>query len=595
MNVFDNIFNRLRVDVEQVVKAAYPDLPAEALARMTVEPPRDATHGDMATNAAMVLSKPLGKNPREVAESIATGLRALDGIAAVDIAGPGFINITLAPALWLEQVQGALKAGTAYGQSAIGAGIKTNVEYVSANPTGPIHFGHTRNAVFGDALARLLSKAGFAVTREYYTNDAGAQVDTLARSVHIRYLQARGKHEGEIPAGLYPGDYLVPVAEQLSREFGDRFVNAPEDEWKPLFKARAIDDMMALIKQDLALIDVKHDVFTSEKHLTDIGNVDRAVQKLEDMGLVYTGVLPPPKSKKVNLDDWEPTELLLFKSSQFGDDQDRALKKSDGSWTYATPDMAYQYDKYLRGFEKLIIVVAVDHAGWVSRIRAGTRAVTDNKADVTVELYGLVNLMKNGEPFKLSKRAGNILTLREIVEEVGAGAVRFIMLTRKAMEPLDFDMSKALEQSKDNPYFYVQYAHARCCSVMKHAAGMFTGHDIADHHLAGVDLSSLTAPEEQALIKLLATWPRLVEQAAAAHEPHRVAFFLSDIAAGFHALWNKGRDDAAMRFLIEDNRDLTLARLALVRMTAIVIASALGVIGVEPLTELRSDVELEAA
>lgn len=588
-----NIFKDIQNDIHTLVHTLFPNVNNATLGRLTVEPPRDASHGDMATNAAMILAKEVGQAPRAVAETLSVELNKLPLITKVDIAGPGFINLRLNADAFKNIVPHVLQSGASkFGNSNLGQNRKINLEYVSANPTGPIHFGHTRNAVFGDALGRLLEKAGYDITREYYTNDAGAQVDTLARSVYLRYREALGE-KIEIPQGYYPGDYLVPVGQALAKERGKAWLDKDESVWLDEIKQRSVAEMMELIKSDLALIDAKHDVFTSERALTEAGSVDRAVKKLEEKGLVYTGVLPPPKSKKVNLDDWEPTELLLFRSSQFGDDQDRPLKKSDGSWTYATPDIAYEYDKFLRGFENLIVVVAVDHAGWVSRITAGTKAVTDGKAHLSVQLYGLVNLMKNGQPVKLSKRAGNILTLREIVEEVGPGPVRFIMLTRKSNEAIDFDMTLATEQSKDNSYFYVQYAHARCCSVMKHATAMF-GH-LSDEQLSKADLSALERSEEMTLIKLIATWPRVVEQAAIAEEPHRIAYFAQDVAAAFHGWWNKGKDDGTLRFLIEDDKKLSLARLALVRSVAITIAAALGVIGVEPLSELRSDIEVEAA
>lgn len=589
-----NLFNEIRADILGVIHSLYPDISADDTQRVTLEPPRDPSHGDMATNAAMVLAKRVGQPPRTVAEALAKGLEGRGHITQVDIAGPGFLNLRLAPAAYLAVIPAALKAGPAgFGASAIGQGIKVNVEYVSANPTGPVHFGHTRNAVFGDALARLLEKGGYDVTREYYVNDAGAQVDKLARSVYWRYCEACGETT-EMPEGLYPGDYLVPLATALVEIYGRSWLGAPENIWLPIIKAKAIDEMMTLIKTDLQLIDVQHNIFTSEKHLTDIGAVDRAVQTLTDKGLVYTGVLPPPKSKKANLDEWEPIELLLFKSSAFGDDEDRALKKSDGTWTYATPDIAYQYDKFLRGYQKIIVVVAVDHAGWVKRLTAGTKAVTDNKADVSVQLYALVNLMKNGEPVKLSKRAGNILSLREVVDEVGAGAIRFIMLTRRANEPLDFDLAKAVEQSKDNPYFYIQYAHARCCSVLKHGADMFPASALTDTALAETDVTQLNQPDDVNMARLLAAWPRLVEQAVESQEPHRIAYYAQELAAAFHAFWNRGRDNAALRFLLADNKPLTLARLSLVRAIAVTLASALGVMGVAPLQELRSDIDMEA-
>lgn len=596
MNIFEVVKKELLGCIEALGAENGWDFSSFDPARITVEPPRDASHGDMASNAAMVLAKPAGLKPRDLAQSVADALMTKeDLVASVDIAGPGFLNIKLKAQAWFNELSDILTHGTAYGTSQMGGGKSVNVEFVSANPTGPIHFGHTRNAVLGDALASLLEKAGYDVCREYYVNDGGAQIETLARSAYIRYREALGEAIDEIPEGLYPGEYLKPIGQALADEFGDQFADKNESEWLETFSERSVAAMLKLIKENLKLLNINFDVFTSEKALSDAGKVDEAVAALDAQGLVYTGTLPPPKSSKVNLDEWKPQELLLFRSTEFGDDQDRPLKKGDGTWAYVTPDIAYEYDKFQRGFEQLLVVVAVDHAGWVKRLTAGTKAVTKGKADVGVLLYGLVNLMKGGKPFKLSKRAGNILTLEEIVNEVGAGVVRFIMLTRKAQEMLDFDLANAVDQSKDNPFFYVQYAHARCCSVLRHGVEAYSADQVSDAALSKVDCSSLVSEDELSVLRLIASWPRLVEQAASAQEPHRVAFFLQEVAAAFHSWWNKGRDDVSMRFLVEGNDELSMARLALVRAVAVVLASGLDVIGIEAMEELRASVEIEAA
>src|SRR5690606_4633730 len=477
-----------------------------------------------------------------------------------------------------------LKAGQTYGDSQLGAGEPVNVEYVSANPTGPMHVGHCRGAVFGDALAALLEKAGFKVTREYYINDAGAQVDVLARSAHLRYREALGETV-TIPEGLYPGDYLKPVGAALAKKHGERYRAAPEAEWLPLFRSEAVGAMMDLIRDDLAALNIHHAVFSSEKALHDSGAVQGAFDRLQQRGLIYTGVLEPPKGKTP--DDWEPRPQALFKASEFGDDTDRPLKKSDGSWTYFGADIAYHDDKYRRGFRRMIDVWGADHGGYVKRMKAAVKAISNGEADLDVKLVQMVNLLDGGEPVRMSKRAGTFVTLRDVVDEVGKDVVRFIMLTRKNDAQLDFDFRKVTEQSKDNPVFYVQYAHARICSVLRNAKTEVPAIDTADAALAGADMSKLSHPSELTLIKLLAGWPRLVEGAAEAHEPHRVAFFLQEVAAAFHGLWNVGRDDTSVRFLLPDEPELTRARLAMLRAVAVVIASGLSVMGVTPVEEMR--------
>jgi arginyl-tRNA synthetase len=555
------------------------------MAKVTAEPPRDATHGDVATNAAMVLGKQAGMAPRALADLLAAELRGLPAVTEVEVAGPGFLNLRLADFYWSDRLKDLLKAGLSYGDSTLGKGEKINVEYVSANPTGPMHVGHGRGAVVGDALASLLAKAGWDVCREYYINDAGAQVDTLARSVHLRYREALGEDIGAIPEGFYPGDYLVPVGQKLAKEEGDKWKSAPESEWLPKFRLLAVAEMMALIKGDLAALGVHHDRFSSERELVEAGGVQKSIDYLQSLGLVYEGILEPPKGKTP--DDWEPRPQTLFKATQFGDDVDRPLKKSDGSWTYFANDIAYHFDKYKRGFAQMINIWGADHGGYVKRMQAAVTALTEGKGGVDVKLCQMVNLLKDGEPFKMSKRAGTFVTLRDLIDEVGAGVVRFLMLTRKNDAPLDFDLAKSLEQSRDNPVFYVQYAHARAHSVLRHGAEMFAGKDLSGPALADAPLARLTDPAELALIKLMAGWPRLIETAAEAHEPHRVAFFLGEVAAGFHGLWNKGKDDVTLRFLLPEDADLSLARLALVRAVSLLIASGLKVFGVEPMEEMR--------
>ena len=553
--------------------------------RISVEPPREAAHGDVTTNAAMLLAKPAGKKPRDIAEPLAEKLRAGSFVAAVDIAGPGFINLSLEPAFWAERLGEVLRAGISYGDSSIGAGEPVNVEYVSANPTGPLHVGHGRGAVFGDALASLLEKAGFAVTREYYINDAGAQVDTLARSLHLRYREALGDEIGEIPEGLYPGEYLIAAGQRLAEIEGDEWRDAPEEQWLQPVRDFAIDAMMDIIRIDLEGLGIRMDLFSSERKLVEAGGVEKALDALEGRGLIYEGILEPPKGRKP--DDWEPRRQTLFKSSEFGDDTDRPVKKSDGSWTYFATDMAYHEDKHRRGFNTMIDVWGADHGGYVKRMTSAVKALTEGEGDLDVKLCQMVNLLDNGQPAKMSKRAGTFVTIRDVTESVGRDVVRFIMLTRKNDAQLDFDLTKVTEQSRDNPVFYVQYAHARSHSVLRHAADLFTAAELSAEALAEAPFERLRDPSELSLIKLMAGWPRMVEGAALAHEPHRIAFYLGDLATEFHALWNKGKDDASLRFILDGDRDLTLARLALVKGVAFVIASGLQVIGVVPVEEMR--------
>jgi arginyl-tRNA synthetase len=553
---------------------------------VTVEPPRDAAHGDLATNAAMVLAKPAGTNPRSLAELIKPKLEALPPVTSVEIAGPGFINIRLDPDAWRDELRTILRTGGEYGLSQIGGNERVNVEYVSANPTGPLHMGHCRGAVVGDSLARVLEAAGFRVTKEYYVNDAGAQVDVLAHSVHLRYRQrvegfgAEKFHylEGQIPGGFYPGDYLIPVAEALFKEFGDQFVLAPESQWLTLFRDRAIAAMLDLIRHDLALLGIHHDKFASEAELQKSGAVDRAMQVLRDKGLVYEGTLERPKSLDPH-EEWEPVELPLFRSTQFGDDQDRAVKKADGSWTYFGSDAAYHWEK-AQNADHLVNIWGADHAGTVKRVQSAVKALTGGRVDLDVKLVQMVRLFRDGEPVKMSKRAGDFVTLADVVNEVGKDVVRFMMLTRRADAPLDFDFVKVVEASKDNPVFYVQYAHARISSLKRKAAD--AGVDLA----AEADLSLLDE-EELALVKRAAQYPRVIEGAAMAHEPHRIAFYLYDLAAEFHALWNRGNDDPSRRFLVENNPQVSRARLELAFGIGQIVRSGLDLMGVAAAEEMR--------
>lgn len=587
-----NLFRAFQADIAKIIDglAKSGELP-EGLdtANITVEPPRDPSHGDISTNAAMVLAKPAGMKPRDIAALLAPGIEALDGVENVDIAGPGFINARLTDAFWHKQLVLVLEAGADYGSSELGARQKINVEYVSANPTGPLHVAHARGAVVGDALVNLLRKAGFDVTSEYYINDAGNQVDQLARSAHLRYREALGDEIGEVPEGLYPGEYMIPIGKELAESLGDGLKDAPEEEWIDTFRNVAIERLLDQIKDDLAALGIEQDVFTSERDLVAAGKVEHVQDLLEARGLIYRGVLEPPKGKAAP-EDWEPREQTLFRATDFGDDTDRPLKKSDGSWTYFSNDIANHLDKFERGFATMIDVWGADHGGYVKRMQAAVKAVTGGEGDLDVKLCQIVHLKKGGEPFRMSKRAGNFVTLRDLIEELGENGrdiVRFIMLTRKNDSQMDFDLDKALEQSRDNPVFYVQYAHARCHSVLRNALDVVKEGDLEPGKLAGADLSILDDPAELDVIRMLANWPKTIEAAAEAHEPHRIAFYLNDLAALFHGLWNKGKDNVRLRFIDDQDAVATRARLALVVGVATVISSGLQVIGVTPLKELR--------
>jgi arginyl-tRNA synthetase len=591
INIFAD-FRRLVLAVLDEL-AARGELPRGLdLSRVAVELPRDPAHGDLSTNAAMVLAGAVKENPMALAERIAAAFVGRELVTG-DYRGrgftvapvkPGFMNIRLAPEVWHAQLRAILRAGTAFGDSAIGGGEGVNVEFVSANPTGPMHVGHGRGAVVGDALAGLLNKAGFSVQREYYINDAGAQVDVLARSTHLRYREALGEAIGPIPEGLYPGDYLVEAGRALAERDGRKWLDRDEAEWLGPIRNFAVEQMMGLIRDDLTLLGVRHDLFVSERSLTERGTIDDCVRVLADRGLVYTGVLEPPKGKLP--DDWEPRPQTLFRATSFGDEVDRPLKKSDGLWTYFAADIAYHRDKVRRGFDKMIDVWGADHGGYVKRLQAAIQALTNGAASLDVRICQLVNLFDKGAPVRMSKRAGTFVTLREVLDVVGKDAFRFIMLTRRNDQALDFDFAKVTEQSKDNPVFYVQYAHARAASVMRHAAEQFPDDDLSDAGLGETPLERLADSSEIALIRQLAGWPRLVEAAAEAHEPHRIAFYLQEVAAQFHMLWNKGKDEATLRFILASDAELTRARLALVRGVALVIASGLAVFGVEPAREM---------
>jgi arginyl-tRNA synthetase len=586
-NIFAAVALRIQSATAALIAGGY--LPAGIdQSRITVEPPRDASHGDMATNAAMVFAKDAGKKPREVAEKYADAFRGDDLFAKVDIAGPGFINLTLKPAVWTEVLREAVRLGLQYGKSDIGRGAPVNVEYVSANPTGPMHVGHGRGAVFGDALANLLEFTGFEVTREYYVNDAGAQVDVLARSAYLRYREALGENIGVIPDGLYPGDYLKPVGEALAAERGDALRERPEAEWLPLVRQKAIEMMMAMLRDDLAALNITHEVFFSERSLID-GGTDRVagtIDWLRQQGYVYEGRLPPPKGALP--DDWEDREQTLFRSTAFGDDVDRPLMKADGSYTYFASDIAYHRSKLERGFGTLIDVWGADHGGYIKRMQAAVAALSERKAALDVKLVQLVKLLRAGEPVKMSKRAGEFVTLREVVNEVGRDAVRFMMLFRKNDAVLDFDLAKVIEQSRDNPVFYVQYAHARCHSVFRNAQEAFPDLPMDINQLLKVaDVSRLSDPAELALVRQIALYPRVVEAAAAAHEPHRIAFYLFDLASEFHALWTLGNTAPHLRFIMQNDREMTIVRLVLVQGVRTVLASGLGLLGVGAPNEMR--------
>ena len=553
-------------------------------ARASFEPPREAAHGDIATNAAMVLCKPAGMKPRELAELLAAQFDKLSDVRSAEIAGPGFINLRLAPSFWQAQLAEILRAGADYGTGDLGRGEKVNVEYVSANPTGPLHVGHGRGAVFGDVLASLLQKTGYDVAREYYINDAGGQVDALARSAHLRYREARGEDIGEIPEGLYPGDYLKDVGAALAARDGDKWIGADEADWLAPVREFAIAALMELIRDDLAALAIEMDVFTSERSLVEAGRVDEVLAGLEAAGHIYTGVLEPPKGMAI--EDWEPREQTLFRSTAFGDDVDRPLKKSDGSWTYFASDIANHLDKFRRGFGNQIDVWGADHGGYVKRMKAAVTAATGGEAELDVKLCQLVNLLDKGEPVRMSKRSGSFVTLREVVDQVGKDVVRFIMLTRKNDATLEFDLAKVTEQSRDNPVWYVHYAHARSRSVLRQANELMPAVDTSDAALIDTPLDRLDHQAELDLMRKLAGWPALLEGAALAHEPHRLAFYMQEVAAEFHALWTKGKEEPELRFIVEADEALTAARLALVRAVGYVIAAGLTVFGVTPVEEL---------
>ena len=582
MNLFTHFTGVVKAVLDELVAAG--DLPDGLdFSRVVVEPPRDASHGDITTNAAMVLAKAAKKNPREIAGSIAAGLENNDDIASVEIAGPGFINMRLDPTYWAKVLAGALQAGEKFGRSELGKGEKVNVEYVSANPTGPLHVGHCRGAVFGDALAALLEETGYDVTREYYINDAGGQIDVLASSVFLRYREALGEEIGAIPDGLYPGDYLIPVGQALKAEFADSLLTMPEEERMPVLKQRSIAMMMDLIRADLAILNIKQEVFFSERKLHDEGGIVKAVAFMKEAGLIYEGRLPPPKGKLP--DDWEDREQTLFKSTDFGDDVDRALVKSDGSYTYFAADVAYTKDKIDRGFRQLIYVLGADHGGYVKRLQAVARALSNGEVELTVRLCQLVNLFRAGEPFKMSKRAGTFVTLRDVVDEVGPDVVRFMMLYRKNEAPLDFDFQKVTEQSRENPVFYVQYAHARICSVFRNAARDLQ-ENLETAPVSEENLACLNDDAELAIIRRIAEYPRILEAAALAHEPHRVAFYLYELASDFHSLWNKGKDKPNLRFILQDSLKVTQARLALLRAVRYILGNGLRILGVTPVKEM---------
>ena len=587
VNIFAEILERLRAASEALIAAGVLP-PGIDQSRVTVEPPRDAAHGDMSTNAAMVLAKDAGRKPRELAETIAEKLRADALVAKAEVAGPGFVNITLRPAAWADTLRAAVRLGSGYGKIDIGNGAPVNVEYVSANPTGPMHVGHGRGAVFGDALANLLAFTGFKVTREYYINDAGAQVDALARSAFLRYREALGEKIGAIPEGLYPGDYLKPVGDAIAAEYGDALAKQSETSWLPIVRDRAVAMMMQTIRDDLAALDVKPDVFFSERSLLMSGEdrVGATIEFLRQRGDVYEGRLPPPKG--VPAEDWEDREQTLFRSTAFGDDIDRPLKKSDGSYTYFASDIAYHRSKLERGFRTLIDVWGADHAGYIKRLQAAVAALSDRGAELDVKVVQLVKLLRAGQPVKMSKRAGEFVTLREVVDEVGRDPVRFMMLFRKNDAALDLDLVKVREQSRDNPVFYVQYGHARAQSVFRNARAAFT--DLPDNIAQLVehaDLARLNDPVELALMRQVALYPRTLAGAAAAHEPHRIAFYLFDLASEFHALWTLGNASPHLRFIIQNDRQLTEARLVLVQGVAAVLASGLALLGVEAPNEMR--------
>ncbi len=580
MNIYSNIRDLVVSSLDKMVSDGFLEIGLR-YDNISVEPPRDQAHGDMATNAAMVLAKLANKPPRQIAEYLSNILISDERVREVNVAGPGFINIRIEEPVLQAVVKSSLLLGSKYGQTQLGNGKRVNVEYISANPTGPLHVGHTRGAVFGDALSNLLNYVGYDVTREYYINDGGTQVDVLARSVYLRYLEAHGQ-EVVFEDGTYPGEYLVEVGLALKAEVGDRFLKEDEKVWLEFIRDYSTDIMMKLIREDLDSLGIKMDNYFSEKSVYSERKIDLTIEQLSKRGLIYEGVLEPPKGKK--LDDWSPRKQTLFKSTNFGDDVDRPVKKSDGTWTYFAPDIAYHFDKIDRGYDILIDILGADHGGYVKRMKAAVLALSDTKVELDVKLVQLVKLYRNGVPFKMSKRAGTFVTLSDLIQEVGSDVVRFVMLTRKNDAPLDFDLEKVLDQSKDNPVFYVQYAHARVCSVLRKAVEADI--DVSDQNLASADLSQNNHQVELRLIKKLAEWPRLVQVSAKTNEPHRVAFYLYELAGDFHSLWNKGNDEKRLRFIQEDTT-IALAKLALARSVAIVISSGLSILGVEAVSEMR--------
>jgi len=586
VNIFTEFDTRIRAAIGELQKTG--ELPSDMdLSKISTEPPRDDSHGDISTNVAMVLAKPARKNPREIAAKIADILGHAEDVIEVTIAGPGFINLRLADKFWHQVVRAALSDARTFGTSSLGSSEKINVEYVSVNPTGPLHVGHCRGAVFGDALANLLDFAGYDVVREYYFNDAGAQIDALARSVHWRVREALGEQMGDMPEGLYPGEYLKPLAEKLAGDRGAELMAMTQDEWLPVLRSEGIDAMMTLIKDDLALLGIHHDVFFSELslHGKHGGEIKQTVDSLNTKGLIYEGFLPPPKGQLPQ--DWEAREQTLFKATEFGDDIDRPLMKSNGDYTYFAADVAYFKNKFDRGFSQMIYVLGADHSGYVKRLQAVAKAISDGKAEAIVRICQMVKLFRDGVPVKMSKRAGNFITLRDVVEEVGRDSVRFMMLYRKNDAPLDFDFVKVTEQSRDNPVFYVQYAHARICSVMRGASENIQESELSDRALSMASLELLDDDSERQLMRKIAAFPRIIESAARVHEPHRLAFFLYEVASTFHSLWNKGKELPHLRFIDAQNGDTTRARLALIRATAHVIASGLTILGVEATEEMR--------
>ncbi len=586
MNVFDLYQRKIAETVVEMGRSG--ELPSHLdTSKIVVEPPRDMSHGDLATNVALVFAKEAGIAPRQLADKLVAKLSAFDGVSKVEIAGPGFINLTLEPHVFHRVIEAVLTQKSEFGRSKVGAGQKVNVEFVSANPTGPMHVGHGRGAVFGDALASLLDFAGFDVTREYYINDAGAQVDVLGRSAFLRYREALGEEIGEIPEGLYPGDYLIPVGEELAKLHGPTLLQLSEKDWLPITRSMAISMMMDMIREDLSALNIQHNVFFSERSLSQDGPDDltrRMIEELTSRDLIYQGRLAPPKGAPV--EDWEDREQTLFRASNFGDDVDRPLLKSDGSYTYFAADIAYHKSKFDRGFPLMIDVWGADHGGYIKRMAAAVRAVTDGGGELDVKICQLVRLLRNGEQVRMSKRSGDFITLREVVDEVGRDAVRFMMLFRKNDATLDFDLAKVIEQSKDNAVFYVQYAHARCSSVLRQASAYVSSDDGATS-LASCDRSGLLDPSELSVMHRISQFPRLVEAAALAHEPHRLAFYLYDLASDFHSLWNRGKDSPRLRFVIEDDRALTQARLSLVEAVRFVLSAGLSVLGVSAPNEMR--------